>query len=210
MAVHPQHEDVWSRTTTVGGYAADEVRSVLQKSIRRGWVEDAVLAAYELYETGPESEEMLWRRLEIIATEDVGYGLIEAPALIEALNAQRLRIPASTDRWIYAVHAVRLLATAPKDRTTTDLAIWAREVVARGERQLEVHDFMVDYHTRRGTAMGRGPAHWLTEGGGQLDNQIEGLETKWGDYVHQLTLDAVKEEEAGKSDPVVTPAPPSV
>jgi replication-associated recombination protein RarA len=188
MAVHPQHDDVWSRTTTIGGYAADEVRSVLQKSIRRGWVEEAVLAAYELYETGPESEEMLWRRLEIIATEDVGYGLIDAPCLIEALNAQRLRIPPTVDRWIFTVHAVRLLATAKKDRTSTDLAIWAREVVARGERKLEVLDFEVDYHTRRGVAMGRGPQHWLTEGGGQLDNQLDGLETKWGDYVRAGTM----------------------
>jgi replication-associated recombination protein RarA len=79
MTVRPQHEDVWSRATTVNGYAADEVRSVLQKSIRRGWVEEAVLAAYELYDSGPESEEMLWRRLEIIAAEDVGLGLVEAP-----------------------------------------------------------------------------------------------------------------------------------
>lgn len=187
MAVHAQHEDVWSRTTTVGGHAADEVRSVLQKSIRRGLVEDATLAALELYETGPEAEDMLWRRLEIIATEDIGFGLVEAPAIMEALNAQRLRIPPNTDRWIYAAHAVRVLAIARKDRTSTDLAIWAREVVARGERKLEIQDFHVDYHTRRGVAMGRGPAHWLQAGGGQLADEMEGLETKWGDYVRSLT-----------------------
>jgi replication-associated recombination protein RarA len=198
MAAHPQHEDVWSRSTTVGGFAADEVRSVLQKSIRRGWVEEAVLAAYELYETGPESEDMLWRRLEIIATEDVGFGLINAPALLEALNAQRLRIPHTPDRWIFAVHAVRLLATAPKDRTSTDLAMWARAVVARGERAVEVLDFEVDYHTRRGVAMGRGPAHWLTAGGGQLDNQIDGLETKWADYLRARTVEELEGEKGGE------------
>lgn len=186
MAVHAQHEDVWSRTTTVGGFAADEIRSVLQKSIRRGLVEDAVLAAYELYETGPESEEMLWRRLEIIASEDVGLGLMEAPTLVEALNSQRVRVPVGTDRWIFAVHAVRLLATAPKDRTSTDLAQWAREVVKRGDRRVEVQDFHVDYHTRRGTEMGRGPDHWLAAGGGKLENEVEGLETKWGDYVRKI------------------------
>lgn len=190
MAVHPQHEDVWSRTTTVGGYAADEVRSVLQKSIRRGLVEEAVLAAYELYETGPESEDMLWRRLEIIATEDVGYGLIEAPALIEALNAQRQRIPPTADRWIFAVHAVRLLATAPKDRTSTDLAMWAKAAIARGERKLEVPDFCVDYHTRRGTAMGRGPLHWLTEGGGVLENERTDIPNPWKAYVQAQTQEA--------------------
>ena len=71
-----QSQDVWSRTTTANGYSVDELRSVLQKSIRRGWVEDAALAAYELFSHSPETEEVLWRRLEIIATEDVGLGLI--------------------------------------------------------------------------------------------------------------------------------------
>src|SRR6202161_3991538 len=87
-----QSQDIWSRTTTANGYSVDELRSVLQKSIRRGWVEEAALAAYELFSSSPETEEVLWRRLEIIATEDVGFGLVEAPAILEALNAPRLRM----------------------------------------------------------------------------------------------------------------------
>jgi hypothetical protein len=55
MDIVEQHEDVWSRTKTVHGYAVDEVRSVLQKSIRRGLVEEAILAAFELYISGPET-----------------------------------------------------------------------------------------------------------------------------------------------------------
>ena len=156
---------------------------MLQKSIRRGDVEDAVLAAYELYETGPEVEELLWRRLEIIATEDVGFGLREAPAIVEALNVQRARIPHTPDRWIFAAHAVRLLATAPKDRTSTELAGWATDVVSRGERTVEVRDFHVDHHTRRGVELGRGPSFWQSQGGGTLENELEGLDTRWGDHV---------------------------
>jgi replication-associated recombination protein RarA len=72
--VNYQSDDIWSRTTSVNGYNVDELRSVLQKSIRRGWVEDAALAAYELFSSGNETEELLWRRLEMIATEDVGLG----------------------------------------------------------------------------------------------------------------------------------------
>jgi replication-associated recombination protein RarA len=186
MTVHPQHEDLWSRSQTIGGYATDEIRSVLQKSIRRGLLEEAILAAYELYRTGPETEELLWRRIEIIATEDVGFGLINAPALLEALNAQRLRIPHNTDRWIYAAHAVRLLVTAKKDRTSMELAAWAEAVVARGERKVEVLDYQIDFHTRRGTQMGRGRDHWWSAGGAVLENQIEGLESRWGDYLRGL------------------------
>jgi replication-associated recombination protein RarA len=180
-----QSEDLWSRSTTIHGYAADEVRSVLQKSIRRGWVEEAALAAYELFASGKEAEDMLWRRLEIIATEDVGFGLIEAPALIEALHAQRMRMADPGDGWIYIAHAVRLLATAKKDRTSMELAGWAKEVVTRGERSVDVKDFMVDLHTHRGAAMGRGTAHWWKDGA-RLENEVGGFETKWGDYLRSI------------------------
>jgi replication-associated recombination protein RarA len=184
--LRPQHEDVWSRCQTVNGYAADEIRSVLQKSIRRGLLEEAILAAYEFYLTGPEMEELLWRRLEIIATEDVGYGLINAPCLLEALNAQRQRIPPGPDRWFYSAHAVRLLCTAKKDRTSMEIAAWAAAVTASGERAVVVHDYQVDFHTRRGTLMGRGRDHWWHSGGSVLKNQIKGLDPRWGNYLKKL------------------------
>jgi replication-associated recombination protein RarA len=179
-----QSEDVWSRSTTIHGYPADEIRSALQKSIRRGWIEEAALAAYELFASGKDAEDLLWRRLEIIASEDVGFGFIEAPALIEALHAQRLRMPDPGDRWIYAAHAVRLLCTAKKDRTSMELAEWAKEVATSGERKVEIQDFMIDMHTRRGAEMGRGTEHWWKEGA-RLENVEGGFETKWGDYLRE-------------------------
>jgi replication-associated recombination protein RarA len=180
-----QSQDIWSRTTTANGYSVDELRSVLQKSIRRGWVEEAALAAYELFISSPETEEVLWRRLEIIATEDVGLGLPTAPAIIEAMNQQRQRMQDRGDRWIYCAHAVRLLASAQKDNLSMELAGWTREVVARGERKVEVQDFMLDLHTRRGVAMGRDKTHWWNEGA-RLENRIPGYDSKWGDYLRKL------------------------
>jgi replication-associated recombination protein RarA len=187
MSENYQSQDVWSRATSVNGYRFDELRSVLQKSIRRGWIEDAVLAAYEFFSSGAEAEEVLWRRLEIIATEDVGFGLIEAPAIIEALNAQRLRMADRGDRWMYSVHAVRLLATAKKDRTTMELASWVQLVVERGERRVEVKDFQIDMHTRRGVEMGRGLAHWWAEGA-KLENELNQTRTVWGKYLDEVYL----------------------
>jgi replication-associated recombination protein RarA len=180
-----QSQDIWSRTTTANGYSVDELRSVLQKSIRRGWVEEAALAAYELFSSSAETEEVVWRRLEIIATEDVGLGLPTAPAIIEALNQQRQRMQDRGDRWIYLAHAVRLLATAQKDNMSMELAGWTREVVARGERKVDVQDFMLDLHTRRGAGMGRGKDHWWNEGA-RLENRIPGYDAKWGDYLRKL------------------------
>jgi replication-associated recombination protein RarA len=189
-----QSGDVWSRTATVNGFAVDELRSVLQKSIRRGLVEEAALAAYELFVNGLETEEVLWRRLEIIATEDVGLGLINAPAIIESLYKQATRMLDRGDRWIYCAHAVRLLATAPKDSMSMELAGWTRAVVERGERKPVVEDFMVDLHTRRGAELGRDLAHWWNEGA-RLRNRIPGHNPKWGDYLRQLAGAEIRKDD---------------
>jgi replication-associated recombination protein RarA len=179
-----QSGDVWSRTTTVNGFAVDELRSVLQKSIRRGLVEEAALAAYELFASGAETEELLWRRLEIMATEDVGFGQVNAPAIIEALYAQAMRMLDRGDRWLYCAHAVRLLATSAKDNMSMELAGWTRAVVERGERRPVVEDYMLDLHTRRGVQMGRDLAQWWNEGA-RLRNRIAGYDPKWGNYLRQ-------------------------
>jgi replication-associated recombination protein RarA len=189
-----QSGDVWSRATTVNGFAVDELRSVLQKSIRRGLVEEAALAAYELFANGAETEELLWRRLEIIATEDVGLGLATAPAVIEALYFQATRMLDRGDRWIYCAHAVRLLATAPKDGMSMELAGWTRAVVERGERKPVVEDYMLDLHTRRGGEMGRDLAHWWNQGA-RLHNRVAGYASKWGDYLRQLAGAEPRKEE---------------
>ena len=180
-----QSGDLWSRATTANGFAVDELRSVLQKSIRRGRIEEAAVAAYELFANGPETEELLWRRLEMIAAEDVGFGLLNAPVLIEALSAQARRMVDAGDRWIYCAHAVRILASAPKDSMSMELAGWTRAVVERGERKPVVEDDMVDLHTRRGAAMGRDAAHWWTHGA-RLHNRIPGYDPTWGDYLREL------------------------
>jgi hypothetical protein len=177
----PHHsEDQWTRVTTVNGLPADEVRSMLQKAIRRGWLEDAVLAAYELYATSPEAEELLWARLDVIAAEDIGFGLLEAPAIIDALGNQRRRYPRSGDRWLFAAHAVRVLTLATKDRTSGELGAWAMEAVDRGERVVRIDDLAVDMHTRRGVEAGRDHAHFYAEGA-QVEPELEGRDTTWGD-----------------------------
>lgn len=185
MSENYQSQDLWSRTTSVNGYAIDELRSVLQKSIRRGLLEEAMLAGYEIYASGREAEEMLWRRLEIIATEDVGIGFLEGPAVVEALYQQQKRMADDVDRWMYAAHAIRLLVTAKKDRTTMEVANWAKEVLTRGERKIAVEDYHIDLHTRRGVELGRGTEHWWGDGA-RLDDQVEGLPTKYGAYLKAL------------------------
>jgi replication-associated recombination protein RarA len=178
-------EDPWADVVTLHGLAADEVRSTLQKCVRRGMLEEAILAAYELYQTGESAERLLWRRLEVMAAEDVGLGLQQAPLLIEALGRQAERLPRSGDRWIFAAHAVRLLTCAAKDRTSAELADWAQAVTDRGERLVEILDVAVDMHTRRGRALGRGRAHFFSEGNIVAD-EVSGRDTTWLDYLRSV------------------------
>jgi replication-associated recombination protein RarA len=184
-------EDPWAGVPTVHGFMADELISALQKSIRRGLVENAVLVAYELFASGTEFEDQVWRRLEIISVEDVGMGRPDAPVIVRALDELRRRaVRESPDRLIYLVHAVRLLALSPKDRTSDEMANWVRQVVDAGTARPEVFDDALDMHTRRGQEMGRDFFHWFTNGA-RVENELPGRDTTYRSRI----LDMLKREE---------------
>ena len=125
--------DPWTRVRTEHDFAADEVISALQKSIRRGMVENALLLAYEMFTTSAELEEVLWTRLSVISVEDVGSGSFLEPVVIDALYRMHQRFARGAgDRFLFAAHAIRFLATSQKDRTSDEMANWAKLAVASG------------------------------------------------------------------------------
>ena len=158
-----QPPDPWQRTTTEHGFAADEVISALQKSIRRGLVDNALLLGWEMFVTSPEMEAMLWSRLCVISVEDVGLGNAQAPILVNTLFTMHARYPRPEhDRFMFAAHAIRVMASGPKDRTTDEMASWAKQSINLGERLPEIPDAALDMHTRRGKEMGR-DYRWFIE-----------------------------------------------
>ncbi|MGH2614224.1 MAG: AAA family ATPase [Thermomicrobiales bacterium] len=185
--------DPWAEAPTVHGFMADELISALQKSIRRGLVENAVLVAYEMFASGAELEDQVWRRLEIISVEDVGMGRPDAPVIIGALDAfRRGAARESPDRLIYLVHAVRLLALSAKDRTSDEMATWVRRVVDEGSARPEVFDDALDMHTRRGQEMGRDFRHWFTQGA-RVENELPDRDTTYRSRI----LDLLRRDEGG-------------
>jgi len=163
--------DPWGNITTRNGIQGDLVISALQKSIRRGLTEEAVTFAYEMYITSEQFEDKLWRRLQAISVEDVGFGDLSAPVLINALNQMRQNFPYTDgDRPIFFVHAIRYLSAAQKDRTSDNLKNIVKTEFAYG-RKPEIPDFALDKHTQKGRAMGRDFKHFLEEGS-QLENEI--------------------------------------
>jgi replication-associated recombination protein RarA len=77
--------DPWVDVKTHNGFQADHVISALQKEIRRGNTENAALLAYEMILTSPALEDYLWHRLKVISVEDIGFGEVLAPVVIQSL-----------------------------------------------------------------------------------------------------------------------------
>ncbi|HEX2908058.1 MAG TPA: hypothetical protein VHO69_14405 [Phototrophicaceae bacterium] len=160
----PHQQDPWTRSRTLHDLPADEVISAAQKEIRRGNTENAVLLAYEMLVSSPELEAYLWGRLQVISVEDVGFGNLNAPVLVETLFQMHQRLPRPRgDRYLFAIHAVRFLCQCQKERGSDDLLNWAQLVTDQEGRLPVIPDYAIDMHTRRGQEMGRDYEHFLTE-----------------------------------------------
>lgn len=150
------------RLTTAHGYPLDEVVSAMQKEIRRGHEIEAMFWAFEIARSG--MVKYVWRRLGVIACEDVGLADPMAAVVVEGLR-QSYFFAWETSRRKQRVtvqlgQAVLYLARASKSREV-DHATW---LAANGIEGLEIPDFALDMHTRRGREMGRGWPHFLDEG----------------------------------------------
>lgn len=180
--------DPWAAVRTLHGLAADEVISALQKEIRRGRAENAALLAYEMLTTSPELEDVLWQRLLVISVEDVGWGDLNAPVLVHTLNqiAERFdRGGSPPDRGLFAVHAVRYLATRPKDRSSEEMYSWIQRAIAAGLARPTIPDYALDRHTAQGQAMGRGRQHYYAEAA-RLEPELEGRELTYRQRLLEL------------------------
>jgi replication-associated recombination protein RarA len=165
------------------GYDPFEVLSALQKEIRRGNEYEAVYWATELVTTNPN---MLWKRLRIIASEDIGPADPTATIVIDALkrNWDSITRRNGASR-LFLVHAVLHLARAPKSRTVDDLLTTIYGQIAFENKKLPIPDYALDTHTVRGKIMGRGFDHFLKEGA-KLNN--EKLENPYKESAARILL----------------------
>ena len=161
----------FSQLHTPGGYQNGEVASALQKEIRRGNEKEALFWATEL-ELGGNGN-YVWKRLLIIASEDVGIADSSVALTVRALyqNWQEMskRVKQEQHAGFYRVflaHAVCLLVRAPKSRMLDH----ALMVMYSGERPTPpVPDYALDRHTAAGKNLGRGLKHFF-EVGAKLEN----------------------------------------
>lgn len=164
--------DPWIDVKTFHGYPADQVISALQKEIRRGNQENAVLLAYEMILTSPALEDKLWQRLMVISVEDIGFGEPNAALQINALYQMLQTFDRNLgERKLFAVHAVRYLCNCPKDRSSDEMIVWVKLATERGDVRPEIPDYALDMHTAAGQKMSRGLRHFF-EVGAQLRPEL--------------------------------------
>ena len=152
------------------GYDFFEVSSAFQKSIRRGLEEDAMYWAVELFNSN--YVEYVWKRLRIMASEDVGLAQPGIAAEIQALyQHHKLQAAKKEDKnqpeRLFLTHAVLLLSRAPKSRLVDHVLIAQWQL--HEHVHLPIPDFALDKHNEAGRRLGRGWKHFFEEGT-QLEN----------------------------------------
>jgi len=155
----------WKELKTKHGYAADEVISAVQKSIRQGREDDAVFFAYELLCSGGEFEEKCWERLRVISVEDIGLANPSLVSTIYALykNYVMLARKDREDKFLQAMLAILLLVRSPKSRYVDELYNNLQDKVELENYRREIFDDVLDKHTKRGKEMGRDFRHFWEE-----------------------------------------------
>lgn len=153
--------DPFAGRTTLHGLASDEVRSALHKHVRRGDAEQAIRAALELARTDPDHEAEMWRRLQVLAAEDVGMGEPRSISIVRALHESADDTePGAYDRLVFAAQAAGYLARTAKDPINGEIM----QLVLHEEREPDIPDVALCIHTRRGQEMGRTMYDWFATG----------------------------------------------
>lgn len=127
---HPQPPQSIPMTISPGLAVA-----LLQKSIRRGRVDLALAAANALQRVAPER---LWRRLSIIAVEDVGLGDLDAVYMTIAASSQWRRLARRFGDKRLVNLVVSRLASAAKCRASDDLHVASADCPAWDRVHLEL------------------------------------------------------------------------
>ena len=182
---------------TAKGYDFFEVSSAFQKCIRRGLEEEAMYWAVELFNSN--YGEYIWKRLRIMASEDVGLAQPGIVAEVQALYQHyKLQAAKKEDKnqpeRLFLTHAVLLLARAPKSR----LVDWV--LIAQWRLHEHVHldipDFAHDKHNEKGRRLGRGWKHFFEEGS-YLANLAD---VPGEDEARQKAMQAISSPEPGLFD----------
>jgi len=198
---------------TPNGYNPYEVASAMQKCIRRGLEYEAYWWAHELAIN--QMIAWVWRRLLVIACEDIGMADPQAVVVVNACRQTWTEVAdakSGDPEWSILAEAVLYLCRSRKSRSADDLAhlVWLRKEgrdpktleksTSAQKEHLDIPAFALDIHTRRGKmridkslAPGEDPdaagVKLFREEGARLDRPVRDLSndgTNWTEEVCRL------------------------
>lgn len=150
---------------TQKGYDFFEISSAFQKSVRRGKIDESCYWATELLNSN--YHKYLWKRILIITVEDIGIAEPDAIVRIKALHDTffsligHYKVETKEPR-IMVYQAIYYLCKAPKTRLADYMKNYYHQ--SHNERNLEIPDYALDIHTRKGKMKGRGLSFFYEEG----------------------------------------------
>jgi len=178
--------DPWAKVKTLNDFKADHVISALQKEIRRGEEENAILLALEMVKTSPELERYLWHRLMVISVEDIGFGDKYAPLIIQSLKHSVNEMDsAHLERELFAVHAVRYLCLSKKDRTSDERINLINRFFTNEEKLPFIPDYAIDMHTDEGIEKGKDFRDFINEGS-HINNISESYDSQYKEKIIEI------------------------
>lgn len=176
---------------------ASILKSMLQKSVRRGKVEQAMYAAYKL--STKKTGWILWRRLNIIAVEDV----LDSNVIAAVSELGRQARKYGYDSWDgrrCAVAAALLMAESKKDRRTDEFLELMNKIETLGDKDKElaeklrtltkIEDYVLDMHTYEGKRKERGTLFWYEVSSETVNKKVE--YEAWHSWFKPLMIRIVK------------------
>jgi replication-associated recombination protein RarA len=164
-------------------YNDDEVKSVIQKTIRRGDEEGSLFFALELAHESKPSFEWLRNRLKIIAYEDIGLANPDFVLRIsKAVDDMVLLYESNNEEWETSLaYVILLLCRSPKSRIANHFKVYVKSCWEddTGRFNIDIPDYALDYHTTKGNKLGRikhsrkGIDHFIKAGEKLINETIE-------------------------------------
>lgn len=144
------------RLTTKNGYDFFEVSSAFQKSIRRGNEHEALFWGLELFDSN--YYKYGWKRMLVIAVEDVGLAnpnlIVQVKSLLESSEWLQKQDNDKSPSVLHFLCSILLCVRSHKSRIVDNALNFILKVRQNGEL-LEIPEYCLDKHTRRGKMLGR-------------------------------------------------------
>ncbi|KYK24775.1 hypothetical protein AYK25_01730 [Thermoplasmatales archaeon SM1-50] len=186
--------------TNAHQYNEDEVKSVIQKTIRRGDETGALFFALELAHEDESSFWWLRNRLKLIAYEDIGLANPDVVLRVsKAIDDMTVLYESNTQDWETTLaYVILLLCRSQKSCLADHFKVYVKSCWEdqSGKFNIEIPDYALDYTTSKGNQLGRlkyskkGVDHYI-KAGEKLVNETIDIEDIYKKKAHKVWRETV-------------------